>query len=130
MAIKAQRPHIILSKKNKPLPVQNAQVYFRTFICTDNNHYKFYELTITQKTTSCEVMCKWGRIGTEGQMKIENFAYPEDATRWANKKAGEKLSKGYKETTDNSEQYQDFKRNYEETPASKEKFDLFLSLLK
>lgn len=123
--LKVQKTTILPSKKKAPEPV-----YFRTFICTEDNHYKFYEITLTPQSVGYEVTCRWGKIGTSGQTKTEQFTFEDDAKRFANRKAGEKIGKGYTETTDNPEQYQELKRTWEEAPDSQEKFDLFLSLLK
>ena len=53
--------------------------------------HKFYEVV----TTDTQVRVRYGRIGDQGQAQINNHATPELASKFAQKKVCEKMSKGY-----------------------------------
>ena len=58
------------------------------------NSHKFYEVTIEEN----KVTFRFGRIGDNGQIKIETYETHERAKQEADKKLQEKLKKGYKLT--------------------------------
>ena len=53
--------------------------------------HKFYEVTVT----GCEVIIRYGRIGTNGTIQNKTYPTAEKATAEANKKIKQKLKKGY-----------------------------------
>jgi predicted DNA-binding WGR domain protein len=54
---------------------------------------KFWEVTLAAKTVSV----RYGRIGTDGQVSIKEFATEEEAQKYADKKVADKLKDGYLE---------------------------------
>jgi predicted DNA-binding WGR domain protein len=61
---------------------------------SEGGSHKFYEVVVD----GAVVTIRFGRIGTNGQTKIETYASPEEAARAAEKKVEEKLKKGYEAT--------------------------------
>ncbi|HBB33616.1 MAG TPA: molybdate metabolism regulator [Cyanobacteria bacterium UBA8803] len=58
---------------------------------SDIDSYKFYEVSVD----GVEVIIRYGRIGTSGQISRTTYATPEKARTAACKKLNEKLKKGY-----------------------------------
>jgi predicted DNA-binding WGR domain protein len=58
---------------------------------SDDKSHKFYEVTVQ----STEVMIRYGRIGTEGQISSSTYDTVQKAQVAAEKKINEKLKKGY-----------------------------------
>ena len=56
---------------------------------------KFWEVTVT----GCDVIVRYGRIGTDGQSKAKSFSDEAAAARHAEKLIAAKTGKGYVETT-------------------------------
>ena len=54
---------------------------------------KFWEVTLASKTVSV----RYGRIGTDGQVSVKEFATEEEAQKYADKKIADKLKDGYLE---------------------------------
>jgi predicted DNA-binding WGR domain protein len=54
---------------------------------------KFWEVTLAAKTVSV----RYGRIGTDGQVSVKEFATEEEAQKYADKKIADKLKDGYLE---------------------------------
>lgn len=54
---------------------------------------KFWEVTLAAKTVSV----RYGRIGTDGQFSVKEFATEEEAQKYADKKVADKLKDGYLE---------------------------------
>lgn len=59
---------------------------------------KFWTVEIVGK----HYLATFGRIGTQGQTKIQTFATAFEATDKANAMIGEKISKGYRQVADNA----------------------------
>ncbi len=56
---------------------------------------KFWEVGVAGAT----VTVRYGRLGTEGQTQTKSLADPAAAARHAEKLIGEKIGKGYRETS-------------------------------
>ena len=54
---------------------------------------KFWEI----QQNSCEVIVRFGRLGTPGQTQTKNFAVPISAQKHVDKMIGQKIGKGYVE---------------------------------
>ena len=54
---------------------------------------KFWEVPLAAKTISV----RYGRIGTDGQVSVKEFATEEEAQKYADKKVADKLKDGYLE---------------------------------
>ena len=67
----------------------------RYFECVEEGASKFWELRVD----GTEMTVRWGKIGTNGQLKKKTFATAEVAVREAAKLMAEKTSKGYREGT-------------------------------
>src|SRR5262245_7054655 len=67
----------------------------RTFICTEDGSNKFWNIEL--KGNSFTV--SWGKIGTAGQSQTKTFPDETKAQKEHDKLVGEKLDKGYVETT-------------------------------
>lgn len=67
----------------------------RYFEFTEGNSSKFWEIDIND----CDVMTRWGRIGTDGQVKTKSFASTAKAEAEYDKLVIEKTSKGYSEVS-------------------------------
>lgn len=59
------------------------------------NHYKFWEAELSHSCTT--LITRWGRIGTAGQSKSDEFASHSSAFQEFQKKVAEKRRKGYQE---------------------------------
>jgi DNA ligase 1 len=66
----------------------------RRFTYVEGRSDKFWEIAVA----GAEVTVHFGRNGTTGQSERKVFASPAEAARHAEKKIGEKLKKGYRET--------------------------------
>lgn len=66
-----------------------------TYICSEDQHNKEWSYELRGNT----VATRWGRVGGHMSTQTKSFSSPYEAERFAQKKAGEKLAKGYKEVT-------------------------------
>ncbi len=69
------------------------KTYLELSAPTDGSH-KFYEVTVE----GSNITTRFGRIGTNGQIKIETYSSFEEAVHAAQKKIREKQNKGYEVT--------------------------------
>lgn len=60
-------------------------------INTSLNHSKFYQVLVAKS----DVVLRWGRIGTRGQVKTVEFENAPSALVWAEDKIDAKLNRGY-----------------------------------
>jgi len=65
----------------------------------DNSSFKFWEITVRD----CEQVVRFGRIGTQGQVRTRTATTPEAARTDAERQATKKLDKGYVDMTDSRE---------------------------
>jgi predicted DNA-binding WGR domain protein len=60
-------------------------------ICQDDKSNKFWEVEVKGK----EMIVRYGKIGTEGQVTVKKFSSASDAETAAEKAMAEKIKKGY-----------------------------------
>ena len=72
----------------------------------EGGSHKFYEIAVE----GAAVTTRFGRIGTNGQTKVETHASLEEAARAAEKKVREKLKKGYEVTPRGAREKQPVRR--------------------
>lgn len=65
----------------------------KIFICAEGTSNKFWGYKVSGLT----VTCKWGRLGTAGQLKNFSFDSQYDLDKFIGDKTNEKLDKGYEE---------------------------------
>jgi len=65
----------------------------RRFEFVGGSSAKFWEVRVE----GCEILIRFGRLGTDGQQQTLVFPSPAKATSEAEKRAGQKLDKGYVE---------------------------------
>ena len=67
---------------------------------TEDGHNKFYDISLLMKGNSPEtgytVVISYGKIGVIGSSKKHGFILKSDAYKFMNKKATEKIKRGYK----------------------------------
>lgn len=91
---KKARKTISLSKSKKEV---QKTIYLKN---TEDNHYKFYNISIIKEHNIYSVESHWGRIGNKGRKRIVNICQNHIRAGFqADKLAKEKMSKGYKEVT-------------------------------
>jgi predicted DNA-binding WGR domain protein len=73
-----------------------AQKDFLMYVCQDDGHNKFWTYEITQNVSSgWDLVTRYGRIGQSGQTAKKTYDNKYVAEDVADRKAHEKLSKGY-----------------------------------
>ncbi len=75
-------------------PTAEVPVTTRRLELAEGTSHKFWEVTCRGD----EVITRFGRIGSKGQMHAKTFRSPQDAEREMERLAAEKLRKGYTET--------------------------------
>lgn len=68
----------------------------RVFVFQDFKSQKFWSVEVQ----GTDVVVNYGKLGTEGQTQIKNFASEEEAVKAADKLIAEKTKKGYVETAE------------------------------
>lgn len=67
------------------------------FVDAETNSSKFYDVRIlcNEQEMDYRVLTTWGRIGTSGTSKVTLMSSRDEAFRWADRRIGQKLNKGY-----------------------------------
>lgn len=68
----------------------------RVFVFQDFKSQKFWSIDVV----GTDVTVNYGKLGTDGQTQVKNFATTEEAEKAANKLIAEKTKKGYVETAE------------------------------
>lgn len=68
----------------------------RVFVFQDFKSQKFWSVDVQ----GTDVVVNYGKLGTDGQTQVKNFASPEEAEKAAGKLIAEKTKKGYVETAE------------------------------
>ena len=68
----------------------------RVFVFQDFKSQKFWSIEVV----GTDVTVNYGKLGTDGQTQVKNYATTEDAEKAANKLIAEKTKKGYVETAE------------------------------
>lgn len=68
----------------------------RVFVFQDFKSQKFWSIDVA----GTDVTVNYGKLGTDGQTQVKNFATTEEAEKAANKLIAEKTKKGYVETAE------------------------------